>query len=167
MPQIKTKAKTVHRAFSAFCCCPPFARPQTHLLLCPFCDLPLQNEGTTGPISNSCHVMFFKCSDWECCDHVQSNQQMLIVSFYRIFFFSVNNWGLKHFRQCKLLKLSTYSCTLQGRAYSTWHAHSGPSGWSPSLYIQESPATFLPTRPRDIHTDLFKGTALIQFSPYS
>lgn len=26
------------------------------------CNLPLQNEGTTGRIYNSCHVMFFKCS---------------------------------------------------------------------------------------------------------
>lgn len=33
--------------------------------------------------------------------------------------------------------------------------------------FQGSPATFLPTRPRDIHTDLFKGMVLIQFSPYS
>lgn len=89
---LKPDAKTVHRAFTTFCCCSPFARPRTRLHLCPFAP---QNEGTTGRIYNSCHVTFFKCSVWECCDCVQSNQQMIIVSFYRInFLIKQQDWSI-------------------------------------------------------------------------
>lgn len=35
---------------------------------------------------------------WEFCDHVQSNQQTLIISFYRIFFFSTKELRIEAFQ---------------------------------------------------------------------
>lgn len=99
--------------------------------------------------------------------HASENVMITLRLINRCFFFSFCALQLT-MKPPRVIQTSTNICTHSTRTHARAQTHTRRVHQAAlHLRIQGSRATFLPTRPRDIHTDLFKGTVLIQFSPYS